>query len=59
MIELARLAQLELSPQRRQIVLEQLSGLLEEAGAVNRFMAARREVPPSIRFEAWGARDDR
>jgi hypothetical protein len=55
--ELARLAGLELGAERRAAVLAQLAGLLAEAGEVNAFMAARREVPPGIRFDAWGVRD--
>lgn len=55
--ELARLAGLELDPERRAAVLAQLPGLLQEAGAVNAFMAARREVAPGIRFDAREAPD--
>jgi Asp-tRNA(Asn)/Glu-tRNA(Gln) amidotransferase C subunit len=47
---LARLAELELDPQRRPAVADQLDGLLREANAVNRFMDARREVGPGVRY---------
>jgi Asp-tRNA(Asn)/Glu-tRNA(Gln) amidotransferase C subunit len=48
--QLARLAELELEPERRQVVAETLDGLLREANAVNRFMDARREVGPGVRY---------
>ena len=48
--QLARLAQLELAPERRQVVAETLDGLLREANAVNRFMDARRDVGPGVRY---------
>ena len=48
--QLARLAELEIDPQRRPAIAEQLDGLLREANAVNRFMDARREVGPGVRY---------
>lgn len=48
--QLARLAQLELDAERRRVVADQLDGLLREANAVNRFMDARREVGPGVRY---------
>jgi Asp-tRNA(Asn)/Glu-tRNA(Gln) amidotransferase C subunit len=49
--QLARLAQLDLAPERRARVADQLDGLLSEANRVNRFMDGRREVGPAVRFE--------
>jgi Asp-tRNA(Asn)/Glu-tRNA(Gln) amidotransferase C subunit len=48
--QLARLAELELDAERRPVVVETLDGLLREANAVNRFMDARREVGPGVRY---------
>jgi hypothetical protein len=48
--QLARLAELELDAERRAVVSETLDGLLSEANAVNRFMDARREVSPGVRY---------
>lgn len=48
--QLARLAELELDGERRPVVAEQLDALLREANAVNRFMDARREVGPGVRY---------
>jgi hypothetical protein len=47
---LARVAGLDLPADRVAGVAEQLNGLLVEADAVNRFMDARRDVPPAFRF---------
>lgn len=56
--QLARLAELELDPERRAAVADQLDGLLADANRVNRFMAARREVGPGVRFDHPGLQDD-
>jgi Asp-tRNA(Asn)/Glu-tRNA(Gln) amidotransferase C subunit len=48
--QLARLAELELDAERRAVAAETLNGLLSEANAVNRFMDARREVGPGVRY---------
>jgi hypothetical protein len=48
--QLARLAELELDPERLPIVADTLDGLLREANAVNRFMDARRDVAPGVRY---------
>ena len=48
--QLARLAELEIDPERRAVVAETLDGLLGEANAVNRFMDARRDVGPGVRY---------
>lgn len=48
--QLARLAELELDAERLPIVAETLDGLLREANAVNRFMDARRDVGPGVRY---------
>ena len=48
--QLARLAELELEAERLPIVAETLDGLLREANAVNRFMEARRDVAPGVRY---------
>ena len=56
--QLARLAQLELDAERRRVVADQLDGLLREANAVNRFMDARREVGPGVRYHHPDIHDD-
>lgn len=48
--QLARLAELRLDPERLPIVAETLDGLLREANAVNRFMDARRDLSPGVRY---------
>jgi Asp-tRNA(Asn)/Glu-tRNA(Gln) amidotransferase C subunit len=48
--QLARLAELELDAERRPAIADQLDGLLRDANAVNRFMDARREVGPGVRY---------
>ena len=48
--ELARVAELPLADERVDAVAEQLNGLLVEANLVNRFMDARREVQPGVRY---------
>ena len=48
--QLARLAELELDAARGPVVAGALDGLLREANAVNRFMDARREVGPGVRY---------
>jgi Asp-tRNA(Asn)/Glu-tRNA(Gln) amidotransferase C subunit len=48
--ELARLAELKLSPERRKAVVDTLGPLLESANRVNRFMDARTAVPPAVSF---------
>lgn len=48
--QLARLAQLDLDPARRAAIADQLDGLLRAANAVNRFMDARRDVGPGVRY---------
>jgi hypothetical protein len=48
--QLARLAELELNAERLPVVAETLDGLLGEANAVNRFMDARRDVGPGVRY---------
>ena len=47
---LARLAELDLDAERLPIVADTLDGLLREANAVNRFMDARRDVGPGVRY---------
>jgi Asp-tRNA(Asn)/Glu-tRNA(Gln) amidotransferase C subunit len=47
---LARVAELPLAEERVAGVAEQLNGLLGEANLVNRFMDARREVQPGVRY---------
>lgn len=49
--ELARLAELELSPDRVALIADQLDALLSAANEVNRFMAGRRDVAPGVRFD--------
>jgi Asp-tRNA(Asn)/Glu-tRNA(Gln) amidotransferase C subunit len=56
--QLALLAELDLDAERRAVVAEQLEGLLPDANAVNRFMAARREVGPGVRFHHPDLGDD-
>jgi len=56
--QLARLAELEIDPQRRPALADQLDGLLREANAVNRFMDARREVGPGVRYHHPETRSD-
>lgn len=56
--QLARLAELELDAERRPVVAETLDGLLREANAVNRFMDARREVGPGVRYHHPDIRAD-
>lgn len=56
--ELAELAELELDAERRALVAETLDGLLVEASRVNRFMAARREIGPAVRFDHPGFGED-
>jgi Asp-tRNA(Asn)/Glu-tRNA(Gln) amidotransferase C subunit len=48
--QLALLAGLELSRERRHQLAEQLEGLLTDADRVNRFMEQRRQVQPGVRF---------
>lgn len=48
--QLARLAELPLDAERLPIVAETLDGLLRDANAVNRFMDARRDVGPGVRY---------
>lgn len=48
--QLARLAGLALDAERLPVVTETLDGLLREANAVNRFMDARRDVGPGVRY---------
>jgi hypothetical protein len=48
--QLARLAGLPLDAERLPVVTETLDGLLREANAVNRFMDARRDVGPGVRY---------
>jgi hypothetical protein len=48
--ELARVAELPLADDRIPALAEQLNGLLVEANLVNRFMDARREVQPGVRY---------
>lgn len=48
--QLAKLAELELDAERRAAIADQLDPLLRDANAVNRFMDARREVGPGVRF---------
>ena len=48
--QLARLAELPLPAERVDAVAEQLDGLLAEANLVNRYMDARRDVQPAVRF---------
>jgi hypothetical protein len=48
--QLARLAALDLDAERLPVVAETLDGLLREANAVNRFMDARRDVGPGVRY---------
>ena len=56
--QLARLAELDIAPERRPALAEQLDGLLSEANAVNRFMDARREVGPGVRYHHPDVRED-
>jgi hypothetical protein len=56
--QLAQLAQLELSPERRAAITPQLNELLTEANRVNRFMDSRREVGPGVRFHHPQLEDD-
>ena len=56
--QLARLAELELDAERLPIVAETLDGLLREANAVNRFMDARRDVGPGVRYHHPDVRPD-
>jgi Asp-tRNA(Asn)/Glu-tRNA(Gln) amidotransferase C subunit len=55
--QLARLAELPLPADRVDAVAEQLNGLLIEANLVNRYMDARREVQPAVRFHHPGLED--
>ena len=48
--QLARLAGLALDAERLPVVTETLDGLLREANAVNRFMDARRDLSPGVRY---------
>ena len=56
--QLARLAGLRLDAERLPVVTETLDGLLREANAVNRFMAARRDVGPGVRYHHPDVRPD-
>ena len=56
--QLARLAELPLDAERRRIAAETLDGLLREANAVNRFMDARRDVGPCVRYHHPGVHAD-
>jgi hypothetical protein len=56
--QLARLAQLRLGAERLPVVAETLDGLLREANAVNRFMDARRDLGPGVRYHHPDARPD-
>ena len=56
--QLARLAGLRLDAERLPIVAETLDGLLREANAVNRFMDARRDVGPGVRYHHPDVRPD-
>ena len=56
--QLARLAELPLDAERRAAIADQLDGLLREANAVNRFMDARREVGPGVRYHHPDVRDE-
>jgi Asp-tRNA(Asn)/Glu-tRNA(Gln) amidotransferase C subunit len=47
---LARVAELPLAEDRVEDVAAQLDGLLVEANVVNRFMDARRDVQPGVRY---------
>lgn len=49
--QLARLAELDIPPERRPQIADQLDGLLTEANKVNRFMDGRREVGPGVLFD--------
>jgi hypothetical protein len=56
--QLARLAGLRLDAERLPVVTETLDGLLREANAVNRFMDARRDVGPGVRYHHPDVRPD-
>jgi Asp-tRNA(Asn)/Glu-tRNA(Gln) amidotransferase C subunit len=49
--QLAKLAELEVEPDRRALVAAQLDALLTAANGVNRFMDGRREAGPAVRFD--------
>ncbi len=55
--QLARLAELPLPEDRVDAVAGQLNGLLVEANLVNRYMDARRDVQPAVRFHHPGLED--
>jgi Asp-tRNA(Asn)/Glu-tRNA(Gln) amidotransferase C subunit len=48
--QLARLAGIEIGPERREAIAAQLDGLLTEADKVNRFMEPRRDAGIAVRF---------
>ncbi len=56
--QLARLAQLDLDPERLPVVAETLDGLLREANVVNRFMDSRRGLGPGVRYHHPDVRPD-
>lgn len=56
--ELARLAQLPLDEERRRLIAPLLDGFLEDANRVNRFMDARRDVGPAVRFDHPELKDE-